>query len=140
VKDDLVACFQTHVLQRGDAMLKAFAAAFIICVSTVLMSGCSSIPWNSETAVLINPSKFHEDCIQLKPGDSLIYSFRTSDPVDFNIHYHENGKIYYPVSRKKIADEKGKYTSGKKQFYCLMWTNRQKEPVSLTYSYDVREK
>jgi hypothetical protein len=131
---------QRQILRIGETMLKTFVIRLVACLSVVLMSGCSSIPWNSETAVMINPSKFHEDCIQLLPGDSLIYSFRTSDPVDFNIHYHENGKIFYPVSRKKVADEKGKYTSGKKQFYCLMWTNPQKEAVSLTYSYDVREK
>ena len=124
----------------GDIMLKAFAVAFIICVSTVSMTGCSSIPWNSETSVLIKPSKFHEDCIQLLPGDSLIYSFKTSDPVDFNIHYHENGKIFYPVSKKSVSGEKGEYRAGGKQFHCLMWTNPQKEPVSLTYSYNIREK
>jgi hypothetical protein len=121
-------------------MLKTFLIVLVASFSAVLINGCSSIPWNSETAVTINPSKFHEDCIQLLPGDSLIYSFRTSDPVDFNIHYHENGKIFYPVSKKNVSDEKGKYTSGGKQFYCLMWTNHQKELVSLTYSYDVREK
>ncbi len=121
-------------------MLKILVIMFVACLSGFVMSGCSSIPWNSQTAVMINPTKFHEDCIQLLPGDSLIYSFRTSDPVDFNIHYHENGKIFYPVSKKNVSDEKGEYSSGKKQFYCLMWTNPQKEPVSLIYSYDVREK
>lgn len=121
-------------------MLKIFITMLIACLSGFFISGCSSIPWNSQTAVTINPSKFHEDCIQLLPGDSLIYSFRTSDPVDFNIHYHENGKIFYPVSKKNVSDKKGKYNSGEKQFYCLMWTNPQKAPVSLTYSYDIREK
>ena len=46
-------------------MPKAFPVAVIACIMMVLLSGCSSIPWNSETAVMIKPSKFHEDCIQL---------------------------------------------------------------------------
>ena len=126
--------------ERVRKRLKTLVIVIAGCLAAVVMSACGSIPWNSETAVSIIPSKFHEDCVELLPGDSLIYSFRTSEPVDFNIHYHENGRIFYPVSKKDVSGQKGEYESTKKQFYCLMWTSHQKAPVSLTYSYDIREK
>ncbi len=121
-------------------MKKIFAAVLFAGLLAVTSIGCSSLNLKGETEAVINPSKFHEDCIKLVPGDVWTYSFKASNPVDFNIHFHEEGKITYPVSRKNTPAEEGKFYPDKEEFYCLMWTNLQKNPVQLTYTYKVDKK
>jgi hypothetical protein len=106
-----------------------------MCLLAVLASGCSGLNLKGETKVVIDPSKFHEDCLKLVPGDVWSYSFKASQPVDFNIHFHHEGKISYPVLKKNTSAEKGKFYPDREDFFCLMWTNLQKEPVHIIYTY-----
>ena len=115
-------------------------AMLIAGIVAIIASGCSALLRKSETEVTVDPSRIHEDCIDLFPGDVMVYSFRASSPVDFNIHFHSEGTITYPVSGKNMSNGEGKFSPERKQFYCLMWTNPQKEPVHLTYTYNVVKK
>lgn len=121
-------------------MSKILRAVLIVSLVAIIASGCSALLRKSETEVTVDPSKFHEDCIELLPGDVLVYSFRASSPVDFNIHFHTEETCNYPVSKKNTSNEEGKFYAENKQFYCLMWTNPQKESVQLTYTYNVGKK
>ena len=105
-----------------------------------LANGCSSFQLKNGTEVTMNPSKLHEECVELMPRDVLSYSFKASDPVDFNIHYHEETNIVYPVFKKNSSGEEGKFYADKEQTYCLMWTNIQTKPVRLTYTFKVEKK
>jgi hypothetical protein len=105
-----------------------------------LANGCSSFQVKNGTDVTMNPSALHEECVELMPRDVLSYSFKASDPVDFNIHYHEETNIVYPVSKKNSSGEEGKFYADKEQTYCLMWTNIQTKPVRLTYTFKVEKK
>lgn len=117
-----------------------FRAVIVSALMAVLAGGCSAVLRQSETEVTVNPSKFHEDCIELLPGDVMTYSFKTSGPVDFNIHFHREETCAYPVSEKNVSNGEGKFYPERKQFYCLMWTNTQKETVRLSYIYNVGKK
>jgi len=75
----------------------------------------------------------------MAPGQILDYSFEATKPVDFNIHFHEDSGISYPIEKKGVSSDHGSFTPQKKQFYCLMWTNFQHEFVTLTYTYGVRK-
>ncbi len=38
----------------------------------------------------MSPGSVHEECMSLKKGQTLRYSFKAVSPLDFNIHYHVN--------------------------------------------------
>ena len=126
--------------KRRHTMHKICLSIFFVVLSAFMLSGCSSPAIRDETEVTLNPSKIHEECMELLPKDVLSYSFKASGPVDFNIHFHEEENISYPVSRKSIASYEGKYSPAKEQMYCLMWTNIQKTAVQLTYTFKVEKK
>ena len=126
--------------KAGKGVSQILRALLIVGIVAIITSGCSTFLRKSDTEVIVDPSRIHEDCIDLFPGDVMVYSFRSSGPVDFNIHFHSEGTITYPVSEKNILNKEGKFSPERKQFYCLMWTNPQKEPVHLTYTYNVVKK
>jgi hypothetical protein len=121
-------------------MHKVLMPLFFAVLSAFILSGCSSLQIRDDTEATLNPSKIHEECKELQPGDVLFYSFKASGPVAFNIHFHEEKKISYPVSRKNISSYEGKYSPAKEQMYCLMWMNEQKTMVQLTYTFKVEKK
>lgn len=121
-------------------MLKTFLSVLLPCLFLFTASGCSSLNIKNETEVTIVPSKLHEECMELVPHDVLFYSFKASDPVDFNVHYHEYGNIIYPISKKNTAGEEGKFYADKQQIYCLMWTDIQTNPVRITYKFRVEKR
>ncbi len=121
-------------------MTKIFRTMLLGSLLVLLVNGCSSLQIKDETAVTINPSKLHEECMELMRGDALRYSFKVSDPVDFNIHFHEGGNIIYPISKQSTSADEGKFYADKEQTYCLMWTNIQTKPVRLTYTFKVEKK
>jgi hypothetical protein len=89
---------------------------------------------------MIKPSSMYEECLELAPGQIMEYSFRTSKPVDFNIHYHGEDKIYYPVSESNVTSRSGTlnvkeqefYTEGQ-EYFCLMWENPSDKRVRLEF-------
>ena len=131
--------FHNEILKEKK-MPKIFMTVLLGPLLALLVNGCSSLQVKDETAVTINPSKLHEECMGLMPGDALFYSFKASDPVDFNIHCHEGGNIICPVSKQSTSADEGKFYAEKEQTYCLMWTNIQTKPVRLTYTFKVEKK
>ena len=67
------------------------------------------------------PYEVHEECVELKPGDRLDFSFESTEPVDFNIHYHEGNAVVMPLVREKSREDAGMYSVRIAQDYCLMW-------------------
>ncbi|HMK43867.1 MAG TPA: hypothetical protein VK445_06990 [Dissulfurispiraceae bacterium] len=114
-------------------MRKILAAVFIMA----FVSGCAGsagMQSKTETAAidaLVAPGKIHEACYEMLKGQVLRYRFTASKPLDFNIHFHEGAHISYPVELNGVAAQNGDYVIPQDQFYCLMWTNKQAEPVTL---------
>jgi hypothetical protein len=121
-------------------MSKIMKTMVLVSFLAFLSNGCSALPVKNSSEVTINPSKLHEECIELTPRDVLFYAFKSFEPVDFNIHYHEERNIVYPVLKKGSSAEEGKFYADKEQTYCLMWTNIQTNPVRLTYEFRVEKK
>ncbi len=67
------------------------------------------------------PFEWLEECLHLKPGDRVEFTFESTEPVDFNIHYHEGSAVVMPVVREKTRADAGGYASSIAQGYCLMW-------------------
>ena len=57
----------------------------------------------------------------LEPGDRVEYAFESSEPVDFNVHYHEGKTVVMPVVRERTREDAGIYAAQIAHDYCLMW-------------------
>ena len=67
------------------------------------------------------PYQIHEECLALNPGERVEYRFESTEPVDFNIHYHEGKAVVMPLVREKSREDAGVYAVRIAQDYCLMW-------------------
>jgi hypothetical protein len=81
-----------------------------------------------------------EECIELMPGMVFDYGFDASDFVNFNIHYHAEDEVKYPVMKKGIMFGKGSIDPGThdfytpdQEFYCLMWDNLNEEKIKVSF-------
>src|SRR3990170_9077591 len=64
----------------------------------------------------LKPSGTHEDCMELLSGQTLYYSFETSKKVKFNLHYHEKGGMFYPISKDDISMDQGTFYVKKQEY------------------------
>ena len=80
---------------------------------------------NAPIAVTLEARKVHEECQRLEAGDKRRYHWKSSAPVDFNIHYHQGAEVFYPVKRERMRGDGGTFTAKTAQEYCWMWTARE---------------
>ncbi len=85
--------------------------------------------------IQIKAGKIHENCFKLKTSESIDYSFKASSNVAFNIHYHVGKKVKYPVKMDSVLQHTKTFKADFSQHYCLMWSNKGSETVTLEYSY-----
>jgi hypothetical protein len=82
--------------------------------------------------------EFHEECLDLSRRQRLHYSFRSAQPVAFNIHYHRGRDVVYPVRLKNIKSSKGVFSPPQDDGYCMMWSNSRRDSVKLEYQFSIR--
>ena len=86
----------------------------------------------------------------MSPDQLITYTFQSSRPVDFNIHYHREGEVLYPVFEKGVITAEGELNchnamaeitgpSEDPEFFCLMWENPHSKPVILYFKYVVND-
>jgi hypothetical protein len=73
----------------------------------------------------LNGKAFDERCLRLDAGEALRYRFRSTSPVDFNIHFHRGDDVFYPIRQTGITEGKGTFRAEAADDYCLMWKHRQ---------------
>ena len=79
--------------------------------------------WKSIDLTL-EPQKMDEHCELLPAGQKRRYHWKATAPVDFNIHYHQDNEVFYPVKRDGMRGDGGTFTARTEQEYCWMWTAR----------------
>ena len=96
---------------------------------------------------IIRPGGSREECIELRPGMIFDFAYDSSENVDFNVHYHGEKDVYYPVSDKGVRTGKGmidpgshKYYTEEQEFYCLMWDNVSDEPARVSFTCVLKQK
>lgn len=97
-----------------------------LAAATLAFGGCAGLPAGFETPKVVQghplpPYQFHEECVRLAPGDRLDYAFEASEPVAFNIHYHDGAAVLLPVNREQVRTDAGVFAPVLAQDYCLMW-------------------
>lgn len=84
--------------------------------------------------------EFHEECMDLAARQPLEDPFRSAAPLEFNIHYHRDNKIHYPVLKKGVTKLSGTYVPKRSDGYCMMWRNAATKPVELDYRFKAAAK
>jgi 5-formaminoimidazole-4-carboxamide-1-beta-D-ribofuranosyl 5'-monophosphate synthetase len=72
--------------------------------------------------VALEAGAAHEECLRLEAGQKRRYYWKSSAPVDFNIHYHRGDEVFYPVKRERMRGDGGTFTAKSGEDYCWMWT------------------
>ena len=74
----------------------------------------------------------------LSPSQELVYSFKSSSDMKFNLHYHVGKEVVFPIKKDKISEHKGNFKPTSKQDYCLMWSNNSKSEATVAYEFEVK--
>lgn len=99
----------------------------VILAMALPLAACAAQPSIAPGKILevkahpLPPYQMHEECAALKTGDVIEYSYDAKAPLDFNIHYHEGKAVVIPLSRDKLATDRGTFKVLVDQEYCLMW-------------------
>lgn len=107
--------------------MKTLASPSRAVLPLLLALGACTTPFvtattpRSVTGHPIMPNEWHEECMHLEVGDRVEFAFESTQPVDFNIHYHEGKAIVIPISRNMTRGDSGVFASQIVQDYCLMW-------------------
>jgi hypothetical protein len=80
----------------------------------------------------ILPRQIAEECFALPAGQTIGYAFEATGPVDFNIHFHRGNDVFYPVQADQVRRSDNRFTASSTEEFCLMWTNRSAQEVTLT--------
>ena len=104
-------------MKRLPALLCALAASFALAQDKP-QSGDEVI------GISLEPKKVHEACMRLEAGEKRKYHWKSTAPVDFNIHYHRGPEVFYPVKRDGMRGDGGTFSAKTSEEYCWMWTGR----------------
>ena len=137
-------------------MAKLSIVIILICSFFVVVSGCTKSahvlkkePGDDivHQTLTIKPGGSSEECIELRPGMVFDYDFNASDFVNFNIHYHAEDEIKYPVFKNGILSDKGSidpsqhdYYTPTQEFYCLMWDNVNEDKIKVSFQCVLKNK
>lgn len=140
-------------------LITIFKKIFICGFSLFLFIACAGHYMHSEghdakdsakitrDSATLKPSGMYEKCFELKQQQKLLYNFDSDRPVNFNVHFHVENEVHYPVQQNGVTQHDGMIDSDDKSFqvntlkhYCLMWENPEKNPVNLSYECIVEKK
>ncbi len=66
--------------------------------------------------------KTREECMRLEKGESRRYHFKVDTKLHFNIHYHREKEVFYPVKDDSTRRKSGTFKAPASEEYCWMWT------------------
>lgn len=107
-----------------------------VCGTSLVWSHGAEDSHGNRLKRVIAANDSYELCLVLARDQSLHYAFSAPRRLDFNIHYHDEHEIFYPVSRDQIMDAKTTFSAQSEQEYCLMWTNQGDTDVPLILEYN----
>ncbi len=81
----------------------------------------------------------HEICLKLTESEILHYKFKATQIVEFHIHYHKKEQVFYPKFPEDLLSLNDSFKPQQNNSYCMTWLNRSKNPIGMTYSYNISE-
>ena len=119
------------------ALIRTIAALLVYscCVPLAWSHGAEDSHQNRLERTIV-PDDSYELCLVLAQGQQLRYAFSAPRKLDFNIHYHDDHEVFYPVSEDQIMDATATFSAQSEQEYCLMWANQGDMDVLLSLEYE----
>jgi len=113
-----------------------------IVIAAFALSGCAIPPFASDEPRVgkgekLGPFDGREECMRLAVGDRVEFTFTSTEPVDFNVHYHEGKTVVMPLAREKTREDAGILPIALAHDYCLMW---EAGPAGAVIDYRIRLK
>jgi hypothetical protein len=102
--------------------MRRLLAIFCACGATASGAASAGAGDKLSIEVTVSPKAIHEECVRLEAGQSRRWNWKSSMPVDFNIHYHRGEEVFYPVKRDAMRGDGGTFTAKTGEDYCWMWT------------------
>jgi hypothetical protein len=123
--------------EKPDVLIRSITAllGYLCCVPLVWSHGAEDSHRDRLERTIV-PDDSYELCLLLAQDQQLYYKFSAPGKLDFNIHYHADHEVFYPVSENQIMDATATYTAQSEQEYCLMWTNQGDTDVPLSLEYE----
>jgi len=87
-----------------------------------------------EHSTSVPPGKSIEICSKLTKGQMLPWSFKSDQPMQFNIHYHEDKKVEFPAKLQSATSADARLEVPVDQHYCWMWANKGSSEAKLSFS------
>jgi hypothetical protein len=75
-------------------------------------------------SITLEPKKVHEECQRVEKGEKRRYHWKSDAAVDFNIHFHRQTEVFYPVKRDGMRGDGGTFNAKSGEEYCWMWAAR----------------
>lgn len=117
-------------------MAALLAAGSTSLAVTPVRADLINIEWDGQgrfqRTLQVAPGKFAEVCGKLSQGQTIGWSFVSSDVLNFNVHYHEGKKVVYPEKKDEVTQLSGELKVPVDQDYCWMWSNKGRANAPLT--------
>ena len=133
---------ESQSVSKARIWIVGFAmAAFLvfIIVAVVYMQMPPSQKMKDQVEIQLPSLATHEECLKLLQENEVVYSFEASDPLTFDIHYHDGTQIVDAFAKKTISDLKATLQPEIVQEYCMSWSNHQPKEVQLKYQFQIKE-
>ena len=91
-------------------------------------------------AVTLPPKRYYEKCLDVSETQQLLFNFNSQAPFSFNLHYHDEGEVYYEIKEDSVAEFDSKFKPEKRAYYCLMWGNPGAEKVEMKYKLSIQNR
>ena len=83
----------------------------------------------------VTPRDYAEVNLNMEPGDAFNFSWTSSSPVYFNVHYHGADGTERPIEERTDALE-GSFVADMTEVYALLWRNEGTSDVEITLELD----
>ena len=121
--------------RRVIALFAPVVTAGAILAAPPARAELVELHWNSdqrfERSLDVLPGKFAEVCGKLNQGQAIAWKFEANRPMDFNVHYHDDGRVVFPAKQDAVTKAADTLKVGLDQDYCWMWTNKSTESARL---------
>ena len=91
-------------------------------------------------AVTIPSKKYYEKCLDISGNQQLFFKFYSQFPISFNLHYHEEGEVFYEIKEESVAEYNYTFKPENRAYYCLMWGNPGQEKVEIKYELNIQSR
>ncbi|MDX1775237.1 MAG: hypothetical protein R3297_01505 [Desulfobulbales bacterium] len=124
-------------------MRKELIISVVIGAAMMLLTGCAGKDGPGAHAdikgkkITVASGDFFEACDKWEPGDKVNFSFTSSKPVMFNVHYHEKHGKFYAIKDQMIDKLDSSFIVQSKNIHCCFWKNNNDKYVTITYDMSV---